>query len=933
MNYFRMMSYFRICAVAATLLLAACAGGTPEERLQRAIGYQSDGRNQAAILELRSALQQDPEMAEARLLLGELFLEIGDASAAVVELERAERLGVTHRELSLTLAQARVASGETRHARRVLATLGQIEANELSAPLTTVLGRAHLSLGEIERARELLTASAAREPLLAQAWLGLARLEMVEGNQVSALRHAEEAFRLDPDILEAAMTLGALRLATGDAARAGEVFEAATALAARRQATTAYARMGSARALMATNDYTQARLILAQVLRDSPTFAEANYLQAWAHMHAEEYAQAKPHLERVLQELPDHQDSRYLLALIAFREDRNDQARDALARIVARTPGDRRARLLLAEVHARQGMHDEAVRVLRAGLLEDGSEPDAAFKLALGQSLMRSGKREEGVAMLAQAAEAAPEAADIRTQLALAQLASGASSAAEAELRAVAELSEGFAPPDLLLIFMLIEAGRFDEALDTAERLTRRYPDDATAFNVLGAAHLANGDADAARRATRRALELDADFAPAAVNLALLEAQAGDMATARHLLAAVLARHPGHRSATIALADLAHAQGDLESTRRAVDDAWSADQGNVELSLRLANLLSREGEHDRALEVLAGLGSHADVADAVLTARVVAGRRAERLEESIAALETLLLRHPKDEGVLLALAQTLLDHQQIEPARELLADHLRDPGATGTPLLLLHAQLLLHHESWTAAEAVLNVLSQRDDAKAASEMLQGDLAFRRGRAETAILHYQTVHGLQPSQAALRRLQAARRAAGRPELGRSELTAWVAEHPDDNHIRTMLAELHLGLGEFEQSIQHYEVLTQRAPDNPALLNNLAWLYGRTGHAGALDTARRAHQLAPDLAPVQDTLGWLLLQQGNVEEAHELLRQAAANSPEDPDIQYHFAVALKRSGESAEARELLRSLMEQQFDSASEARQLYEQLGSL
>lgn len=715
-------------ALLAILSVIACGGATPEQRLQWAVAQEAAGQNRAAILELRVALQQDPGLSAARLLLGQLFLKVGNPSAAVAELETAARLGEASAELAASLALARVASGEARHAQRVLATFEQIEPSELIAPLTAALGSAYLILGQTELARERLTRLAQRDPTAAQAWLGLARLEMIEGNPPLALSHAEKAFRLDPEVLETAMTLGALREATGDLHGARQAFEDAMALAASREASTVFARTGLVRVLLSDNDFAQAGPILAQVLREYPTWVEANYLQAWSLLKSGEDPQAKPYLERVLQARPDHQDSRYLLALIAFREGRHEQAQDALQRIVARAPADLRARLLLAQVHAQKGMHDDAVRVLRAGLNREGYEPEAAFTLALGQSLMRSGKHEEGLAMLARAAAEAPEAAHIRTQFALAQLASGGSSSAEAALLEATEMAQGFGPPEMLVMFMQVEAGRFGEALASAERFTERYPDIATAYNLLGAAHLANSNVNAARRALRHALKLDASFAPAAVNLALLEAQGGELATARRLLAGVLAKEPGHRSATLAMADLAYAEGDLTSTRHYVQDAWRADRGNEGLSLRWAELLSHEGKHDLAADVLAGLGDDADVSDTVLIARVVAGRRAERIEETVAALQTLLLRHPDDERVLLALTQTLAADGQTEIAQRMLEQHSRKSGAARQPLLILKAKLPLQHQSWAKAEQVLNVLSKGDDADAETQGPRGDPA-------------------------------------------------------------------------------------------------------------------------------------------------------------------------------------------------------------
>jgi Flp pilus assembly protein TadD len=93
----------------------------------------------------------------------------------------------------------------------------------------------------------------------------------------------------------------------------------------------------------------------------------------------------------------------------------------------------------------------------------------------------------------------------------------------------------------------------------------------------------------------------------------------------------------------------------------------------------------------------------------------------------------------------------------------------------------------------------------------------------------------------------------------------------------------------------------------------VLNNLAWISQQQGDLPRARTlATRAYLLSPSPQSA-DTLGWIILAQGQTSNAVALLREAAKGPTQDPAIQYHLAAALAKDGQKDAAVTLLRTLV--------------------
>ena len=101
----------------------------------------------------------------------------------------------------------------------------------------------------------------------------------------------------------------------------------------------------------------------------------------------------------------------------------------------------------------------------------------------------------------------------------------------------------------------------------------------------------------------------------------------------------------------------------------------------------------------------------------------------------------------------------------------------------------------------------------------------------------------------------------------------------------------------------------------------------------GNPKALDIARQANDAAPDNADIEDTLGWILVQRGELEEGLRYLQSSASTRPDNPSVQYHLGVAYQKAGRERQAvRALKKAVRLGNFDDLEAAKLALEEVES-
>ena len=186
-----------VAAAALSVLLLAGCSETPEEMVVSAKAFIEKQDLDAASIQLKNALQQNGNLAEARFLLGRINLRQGNVAGGVKELQRALELGHPRDVVAVELAPAFVAAGEVD---KLFAEFGDPRVSEPKAlaAVLAALGDAHLARRDVDKARASYLESIAAAPDEARSHIGLARTTALKGDLAD--RFAAKRASGKPDI-------------------------------------------------------------------------------------------------------------------------------------------------------------------------------------------------------------------------------------------------------------------------------------------------------------------------------------------------------------------------------------------------------------------------------------------------------------------------------------------------------------------------------------------------------------------------------------------------------------------------------------------------------------------------------------------------------------------------------------------------------------
>jgi putative PEP-CTERM system TPR-repeat lipoprotein len=909
--------------VALGLALTAC-GKSPEQHFQQAQELVKKADYKAAVIELKTVLQKQPDNPEARQLLGEVFIRNGAYLDAEKEITRARSLGAPDDQILPTLAKLYLKMGEAEKALELGTPSTNLNPHSLAA-YHAHRAEAQLTLGKRAEAEQSIVAGKQADPNQPDLLLTEAKLSLIDKQTPQAEQLIDAALKADPKFTDALYLKAALLESEGKSDDAAKVYQKILANDPRQfRALLATANLELKKGNMEAAD--KAIQSAERVAGKAPI---VKYARGILELRQGKLDKASNAFQDVLSVMPNHLPSMLAYATANYSLGHYEQSVNYAGKVLGALPNNLMAAKILAGSLIKTGDVNGGIKILLP--LLPYYPNDAKLMALTGEAFLRAKDYNKAMGYLDRASELDPSNAVYRTRLAGGHLLEGKSDKALADLEQAVSLSDKPGQADLALIILLLKSKEYDKALQAIASLEMKLPNNPVTHNLRSAALLGKQDRIGARKELEQALTIDPKFFPAAVNLARLDMQDKKPEAARKRFDPFLQQEQAKVSAMLALADLAAAEKNEKDYVDWLEKAAKADPKAMQPRTLLVRHYLNNKETQKALNLAretANANPDSLQAMSLLGAtQLTAGDKSN----AIATFSRVTLRAPQSSEAYLRLALAQIADKQLAAGR----DSLKTAIKLKPDLLEAQDALLQLELADKNTEAALQIARQIQIEQPNSPLgfdREADILLSQKQPAKASKAYERALSKTESPTEFVKLHHALYLSGDAKSAEQRLNSWLKLHPNDVIVRAYAAEYYMVARRDRDAILQYEEVVRLAPRNIVALNNLANLYHGAKDSRAQNVAEEAYKLSPDNSSVQDTLGWILTEKGQLPRAMELLGKAAAKQPKNGSIRYHYGVALARSGRKIEARKELEAAIasDQKFPELDDAKTLVKSL---
>lgn len=886
------------------LALSGC-GKSPEQHFADGKSLLDKHEYKSAILELKSALQEQPNNREARLLLGKAHLASGAYADAEKELARAREQGASNDEVVPALARAYLNQNQ---AQKVLdlALPTSVMSGAARAAVHVMRAEAFANLKKNEEAMQAISMAEAADPNQPELLLFKARMAAVQGNKAEAYQLADAALAADPKLINGLYFKAALFEADKNIDQALQSYE--KALRIDPKAFRAYLAIADIQLHRGQKEAALKALQAAEAT--APKMPLVKYARGIYELRNSNFKAANEALVQFLLVAPDYPPAQLASAMANLGLGNYEQSMKSAQLVLAKQPDNALAARVLAASQLKSGEAKNALATLSPMLK---SQPDDARLLALaGDAYFQNKDYQNALRSLQKAEALAPNNTEIRNRQAASLLALGQTDQALVELEQAASLSSTASRSDVALVTINLQQQKFDKALQAIAALEQKNPNNAVTHNMRAVALLGKKDTVGARKSLEKAIALDAKFYPAVANLARLDLADKKPDAARKRFEVLLEKDTNNLQAMLALAELAWLNKQERDYVSWLEKAAKAHPNSIQPTALLSRYFLAKKDISQALvSVKEALKHNPDDPQALnlLGATQMASRDARA---GVETYKQLVQKAPKSADAHFRLGLALAAVKDNSGARNSLTTALTLKGNFVEAMDAFIRLEIGENNPEAALQWSKKMQSELPKSWVGHDREGSILMFQR-KFEPASKAYQLALDKGAGTKGLIKLHTALDRSGAIKVANEKLESWIKAHPKDVLARAHSASHAMQAGQNAVAIAQYEEILRQRPSETLAMNNLANLYQTTKDPRALGLAEKAYQGLPENPVVQDTLGWILVEQGQGKRGLELLAKASTQSNKNPTIQYHYAVALGRDGNAAKAKEILQKLL--------------------
>jgi tetratricopeptide (TPR) repeat protein len=655
----------------------------------------------------------------------------------------------------------------------------------------------------------------------------------------------------------------------------------------------------------AAGQYDQAEIEYINVLRSGRENAQAISRLGDIYFEEGRVQKSAPFIFKGRELMTNDLDLHLKMGIIYLTVGKLKEAHDEADFILDRKPGDDQAPLLLVETATTPKELADARQHLQTLSQKNDS---ASLEVALGSISLHAGDLKSAESAFQRAQTIDPKASAVWTALGALYLAQTNLAQAGSALKNAADFAPDRSQEKLRYAEFKNQTGDPAAGRQILEAMVQKTPDYIPAWTALIKMTAVEKKYDDCAALLGKLLARDPQNFDALLMNSQIKLTQGKTAEATVDLERMAKNYPQAPPVHYQLAVAYLAGGDSDDAIASLKRAVALNADFPEAILLLAGLQIKTGDVDPAIALLKPLiQQHPQIAQAQ-SLLADADRARGNFDDALGIYRQLTAAYPKDAQIPLLMGMTFLQQTNHDEARKAFTRALELAPDSFTAVEQL-VDLDLMEKQYAAALQLVQPQLEKYPKLAGPKILQAQIFMAQGDAPQAEAALLKAAALQPDGATAHMLLARLYIGSKQnQKALAELQIAATKNTNDVTPLLMMGMIHNDAQEYPAARDAYEKLLAINPKFSPALNNLAYLYSEflDNPDRAYQLAQSARQLLPNDPSSADTLGWILCKRGQYASALSLLQEAAGQSPDEPEIQYHLGKTFYMMGQEVLAR---------------------------
>lgn len=902
---------FAKASVCLSILLAlsACSEKeTAESYLIKAQHYIQENKISAAVIELKNSIRADVDNAEARFLLGKIYLNQGNGADAVKELERARKSKYFNKHLIPLLARAYLLTESDDEVIALSDDANSLKEEALSQYLAYKT-LAALRSEQVELAQVSAKQAMSSNPDEFYSKLAETYIVFSEKNFEQASFLVKSLLTMSAENPEALMLQGQIATAMKDYGQAAKSFQRYLSA----QPKSGIVQLLLADSFLKSEQFEKAEQYADTILAQISTQPFAHYIKAMVRFQSKDYEKASEHAEAALSANFNQFNLKLVAGASAFYLKNWEQTNHHLSTISKYLPPEHPAKKMLALSQLELGLINDISDTLND--FSANNESDSQFIASLSYKLLELGAVDEAKELVEKHESVEADAGKSARQGVLKLMMNDPSGMQD--LENAIKLNPELIEAELALAYASVQAGNIEQAIKIADKWKKEYPNKAGSSNLMAIIYIKEKEYSKAEQALNKSLSKEKDNVFALIELVNIARYQDKFELAKDRANHLIKLYPNSDKAQRLYFGL-HRN---ENAIKMIVSSYKRDKLNIKKALLASEALVSLKKIDNALDILKSIQQEQKLPKRYwqLLLRVYKSQQDEK--QILATLEQwreASLYHIEPSILLVDYYANKKDYTRAISVVNRAFDH----HAGNLTLQLVKMQLLLSAKDLYQAKSLYQIIAKQDIKKPLKMGLEGRIFLIEKKFKQAIPKLDNFYQAYPSAQNVLYLAAAYQGDSDENSAIKVLESFLMNNENDDRVRVFLASMYLN-NDKNKAIQSYEKISKTQPKSIVVSNNLAWLYMEKGDLDkALIFAEMAFSIAPDVANVVDTYSQVLLKSGKKRRALTKSKEAFnLSTSKDLDITLNYIELLIINSRKNEARKLLNNVEPQNLHQRS------------